>query len=114
MQGPSLNTLQNDGVHGRPSSTLQGACENGVASIWRRDWASAAPIPANRPTRQTMMQRNMQRVLTGDPTKLVRVLARIKADGVHIPAFMADSSAIRAFSPGMIESWRSAGERSLF
>jgi len=42
----------------------------------------------------------MQRVLTGDPTKLVRVLARIKADGVHIPAFMADSSAIRAFSLG--------------
>jgi hypothetical protein len=25
-----LNTLQNDGVHGCPSSTLQGACENGV------------------------------------------------------------------------------------
>ena len=39
-------------------------------------------------------------VLTGDPTKLVRVLARIKADRVHIPAFMADSSAIRAFSLG--------------
>jgi hypothetical protein len=35
-----------------------------------------------------------------DPTKLVRVLVRIKADGVHIPAFMADSSAIRAFSLG--------------
>ena len=31
MQGPSLNTLQNDGVQGWPSSTLQGACENGVA-----------------------------------------------------------------------------------
>ena len=36
----------------------------------------------------------------GDPTKLVSVLVRIKADGVHIPAFMADSSAIRAFSLG--------------
>jgi hypothetical protein len=33
MHGPWLNTLQNDGVHGRPSSTLQGAWENGVASI---------------------------------------------------------------------------------
>src|SRR5690349_13062147 len=94
MQGPSLNTLQNDGVHGWPSSTLQGACANGVASIWRRDWASAAQIPTNRPIRQTMMHRNMQRVLTGDPTKLRRRLARIKADRVHIPAFMADSSAI--------------------
>ena len=29
----------------------------------------------------------------GDPTKLVRIWVRIKADGVHIPAFMADSSA---------------------
>jgi hypothetical protein len=28
-----LNTLQNDGVHGRPSSTLHGACENGVGLI---------------------------------------------------------------------------------
>ena len=36
----------------------------------------------------------------GDPTKLVRVFVRIKADDVHIPAFMADSSGIRAFSPG--------------
>jgi hypothetical protein len=35
-----------------------------------------------------------------DPIKLMRVLARIKADGVHIPAFMAASSAIRAFSLG--------------
>jgi len=36
----------------------------------------------------------------GDPIKLMRLLARIKADDVHIPAFMADSSAIRAFSLG--------------
>ena len=36
----------------------------------------------------------------GDPTKLVGVSVRIKADDVHIPAFMADSSAIRAFSLG--------------
>jgi hypothetical protein len=28
-----LNTLQNEGVQGPPSSTLHGACENGVASI---------------------------------------------------------------------------------
>src|SRR5215207_1242510 len=100
MHGPSLNTLQNDGVHGWPSSTLQGACENGVASIWRRDWASAAPIPTNRPIRQTMASRNMQWVLTVDPTKLMHARGAIKADGVHIPAFMADSSAIRAFSLG--------------
>src|SRR6188474_879013 len=100
MHGPSLNTLQYDGVQGWPSSTLQGACENGVASIWRRDWASAALIPTNRPIRQTMMHRNMQRGPHGDPTKLGRGLVRIKADGVHIPAFMADSSAIRAFSLG--------------
>jgi hypothetical protein len=33
MQGPWLNTLQKYGVQGRPSSTLQGACENGVGFI---------------------------------------------------------------------------------
>src|SRR5215204_6173498 len=100
MHGPWLNTLQNDGVQGLPSSTLQGACANGVASIWRRDWASAALIPTNRPIRQKTAGRNMRRDPHGDPTKLVRVLVRIKAAGVHIPAFMADSSAIRAFSLG--------------
>jgi hypothetical protein len=63
MQGPSLNTLQNDGVHGWPSRTLQGACENGVASIWRRDWASAALTPANKAIRQTVKRRNMRRSL---------------------------------------------------
>src|ERR1700710_1085189 len=42
MHGPWLNTLQNDGVHGSPDSTLHGACANGVASIWcRRSRASA-------------------------------------------------------------------------
>src|SRR5215207_11664658 len=61
MHGPWLNTLQNDGVQGWPSSTLQGACENGVASIWRRDWASAALIPTNRPIRQKTAGRNMWR-----------------------------------------------------
>jgi hypothetical protein len=30
---PWLNTLQNVGVHGSRSNTLQGACANGVASI---------------------------------------------------------------------------------
>src|SRR5437773_1331615 len=63
--------------------------------ICRRDWALAAPNPTNRPIRQMMASRSMQRVLTGDPTKLMRLLVRIKADGVHIPAFIADSSAIR-------------------
>ena len=36
MHGWRLNTLQNDGVHGRRSNTLQGACENGVGlNEWR-------------------------------------------------------------------------------
>jgi imidazolonepropionase-like amidohydrolase len=34
-----LNTLQVDGVHGSPDSTLHGACENGVASMCRRSRA---------------------------------------------------------------------------
>jgi hypothetical protein len=33
MQGPWLNTLQKYGVQGRLSSTLHGACANGVASM---------------------------------------------------------------------------------
>jgi hypothetical protein len=33
MHGPWLNTLQKYGVHGRPSSTLQGECENGMGLI---------------------------------------------------------------------------------
>src|SRR5262245_31949722 len=100
MHGPSLNTLQNDGVQGWPSSTLQGACENGVASIWRRCCASAVPVPTNRPTRQRNAKRNIQRVLASNPTKLMRAQGAIKADVVHIPAFMADNSAIRAFALG--------------
>jgi len=44
----------------------------------------------------------------GDPIKLMRVLARIKADDVHIPAFTADSSAIRAVSLGQSLSCRRA------
>jgi hypothetical protein len=31
MHGPWLSTLQNDGVHGRPRSTLQGEWKKGVA-----------------------------------------------------------------------------------
>ncbi len=47
MHGPWLNTLQNVGVHGWPSSTLQGACENGVASIWRRVLGVGGAHPGN-------------------------------------------------------------------
>ncbi|XIA62552.1 hypothetical protein ACFIOY_23825 [Bradyrhizobium sp. TZ2] len=49
-----------------------------------------------------MKRPNMRHVLKSDPIKLMRALASIKTDGVHIPAFMADSSAIGAFSMG----WR--------
>ena len=66
MQGPWLKTLQKDGVHGLLSSTLQGACENGVASIWRGR-ASAAFRPTNRPIRQMMMRGNMRRSLVAGP-----------------------------------------------
>src|SRR5690242_20145589 len=43
MQGPRLKTLQNDGVQGCLLNTLQGAWENGVASMWWRRRASADP-----------------------------------------------------------------------
>jgi hypothetical protein len=89
MQGPWLNTLQNVGVHGSRSNTLQGACANGVASIWRRCWAVAGLSPAIRTIRQIVMHRTMQ-ANSGDPVKLVRVLVCIKADRVHILAFMAE------------------------
>src|SRR6187431_2376099 len=89
MQGPSLNTLQNEGVHGWPSSTLQGACANGVASIWRRDWASAGPIPANRAIRQTIKHRSMRQSLGYGPTNLMSGLVGIKAGRVQLPAFGA-------------------------
>src|SRR5919197_3123529 len=97
MHGPLLNTLQNDGVHGWPSSTLHGAWENGVASIWRRDCASAALKPINMAIRLTMVRQNMQRVLKGDPTKLMCALAGIKAGGVHIAAFTAEESPNKGF-----------------
>src|SRR6266850_5391257 len=93
MQGPSLNTLQNDGVHGWPSSTLQGACANGVASICRRGWASAEPNPTTITVRHIMKHRSMRRSLGYGPTNLMSALAGIKADRVHFPAFMAGCSA---------------------
>jgi hypothetical protein len=58
-----LKTLQNDGVQGWPSSTLHGACENGVASIWRRGPAAAALIPMVMPIRQMAISRSMGRSL---------------------------------------------------
>jgi hypothetical protein len=60
-----LNTLQNDGVHGCPSSTLQGACENGVGLICRcRALAVPATIvPAIAMTRQITIRRSMKRNL---------------------------------------------------
>jgi hypothetical protein len=68
MQGPRLNTLQKDGVHGRLDSTLQGACENGVASMeWRRR-ASAVPaadIAAMAMITQKTMRRRMTLTLDG-------------------------------------------------
>jgi hypothetical protein len=51
MHGPWLNTLQNDGVHGSPDSTLHGACENGTELIWWRLQAWADPaITVTAPT----------------------------------------------------------------
>src|SRR5438552_702918 len=90
MHGPLLNTLQNDGVQGWPSSTLHGACENGVASIWRRGWASAALIPMVRPIRQMAICRNMGRSLERSYTQLDARIGRDQAGWrshhVHIPA----------------------------
>jgi hypothetical protein len=51
-----LKTLQNDGVHGLLLSTLQGACENGVASIGCRRRASAADVATTTAMRQIMMR----------------------------------------------------------
>jgi len=42
-----LKTLQKYGVHGRRENTLQGACQNGVATIWCRRLASAGAVAAN-------------------------------------------------------------------
>jgi hypothetical protein len=64
-----LRTLQYDGVQGFPSSTLQGACENGVASMGRRRLASAVSTainPAVTTTRQKTMRRSMTRALEVD------------------------------------------------
>jgi hypothetical protein len=66
-----LNTLQKYGVHGRPSSTLQGACENGVASMGRRWPALAVPatvIPAIATTRQITTRRSMS-----EPSKAITI-----------------------------------------
>jgi hypothetical protein len=59
MQGPRLKTLQNDGVQGWWDNTLQGACENGVASIGCRRRASA--LPANIKPVKTMTRKNTKR-----------------------------------------------------
>src|SRR3954466_11964400 len=93
MQGPWLNTLQNDGVHGCPVSTLQGACENGVASIGCRRRASADPafiVPVSAISRQRAKGRSMTGLATrvGDAeTKMMRATSAIKVHSVHIPAF---------------------------
>src|ERR1700731_4708164 len=72
MQGPRLNTLQNDGVQGCRDSTLQGACENGVASMECRCRASAVPAivtAAADMMRQKTMRPSMTQTLEGSPTQ---------------------------------------------
>jgi hypothetical protein len=81
-----LKTLQNVGVQGRLSSTLHGACENGVASIWRRRPASAALVPINMPIRQMAKSRSMGRNLERVSLNLIPALVGIKPDSVHIRA----------------------------
>src|SRR5271155_2127832 len=108
MQGPWLKTLQKYGVHGLPSSTLQGVCENGTGLICRRR-ASALAVIATA-TRQridmTTMRRSMQRHLErqqgqDNTAKTMMIPANgIKPCRVHIRAFMAASSAINAASLG--------------
>src|SRR5436190_18981953 len=98
MQGPSLNTLQNDGVHGWPSSTLQGACEDGVASIWRRDWASAGHIPTTIRVRHAMKNRSMRRSLGDGLVNLMSAMVGIKVGCEHFRAFTAELSTIRPSS----------------
>jgi hypothetical protein len=98
-------------VHGAPSSTLQGACENGVGLICRCR-ALAVPatvIAAMAMRRQKTMRRGMRRTFEGStnrviPDKMMRRPAGIKAGLVHIPAFIAASSAMSAISLG----WSSA------
>jgi len=99
-----LNTLQVYGVHGRPLSTLQGACENGVASMWRGR-ASALPatvIPANAIIKQTTMRRSMtqaprsQHNPRGCAIEMMCAAGGIKAGFVHNRAFIQPLS-----SPGL-------------
>ena len=54
-------------MHGRREKTLQGACENGVASMWCRRLASALPVVANPAITKMspiVAQRSMQLVPT--------------------------------------------------
>src|SRR3981081_2004427 len=89
MHGPWLKTLQNDGVHGSPLSTLHGACANGVASIGGR--ARAADESANAAMAITAIngnskRRNMTRDLcnTPRPTEMMDRHGVIKIRAVHI------------------------------
>jgi hypothetical protein len=73
MHGPWLKTLQNDGVHGSPLSTLHGACANGVASIGCR--CRAADDSANAATTTTAIKgrskrRNMTVTFATRPARL--------------------------------------------
>src|SRR3984957_16745509 len=92
--------LQNDGVQGRLDSTLQGACENGVASMECRP--RAPPFPASLPAaaaiiRQKTMRRRMTQALKGSPTrgKVRPATAGIKSAPVHIPAFTSKGAALQ-------------------
>jgi hypothetical protein len=73
-------------VQGRPSSTLHGACENGVASICRRGRASAAPVAMNMPIRQMAIRQSMGEPSNTGLVNLMPALVEIKPDCVHIPA----------------------------
>src|SRR5580692_184902 len=68
MQGPRPNTLQNDGVHGRPRSTLHGACENGMGLIrcWCQRQALAGPAATKQMIATTIAQahRSIDALLT--------------------------------------------------
>src|SRR5690349_20812530 len=113
MQGPLLNTLQNDGVHGCPSSTLQGACENGVASIWRRCWASAVFIPTKSAIRRTARRQNMWAAPHGPPQQTGAAIGPHQGRRRSNPrAFVADSSAANrssAFAEDDSGVWAAAG-----
>src|SRR3984957_19196179 len=94
--------LQNDGVQGRLDSTLQGACENGVASMECRRRASAFPAivtAAAAMIRQKTMRRRMTQALKGSPTrgKVRPATAGINPAPVHTPAFTAKGPAPSRF-----------------